>query len=317
METVPDSGGAALPRRQVTARRVLVMVGLLVAVAVTATFLVYRRQTISYLTHLKGGPSTTWPYELHDPPAEFHLAVVGDGGDGGARIDATGAAVAQIGEREPYDGLLFLGDNVYPSGDPSKLPDTVFEPFADVLASGADLMAILGNHDVMEGRGDEQMEALGMPGSYWAQEYRDVLIVGIDSNEIDDLAQLQFLEDALASTDATWRIVAVHHPPYSAGYQGSSVDVRDALAPVLERHGVQLVLSGHDHDYQRSVPIDGVTYVVSGGGSGTRRTGEDAFTAVAYSWHNFVDIAITGDRLVLRAVGQDGSVFDEVELMAT
>jgi 3',5'-cyclic AMP phosphodiesterase CpdA len=317
METVSDSGGPALPRhRGTTWRRVLLAVGLLAVVAVTATFLVYRRQTISYLTHLKGGPSTTWPYELHDPPAEVHLAVVGDGGDGGARIDATGAAVAQIAQREPYDGLLFLGDNVYPSGDPSKLPDTVFEPFADVLAGGADLMAILGNHDVMKGRGDEQMAALGMPGRYWAQEYSDVLIVGIDSNEIDDPEQLQFLEGALASSDATWRIVAVHHPPYSAGYQGSSVDVRETLAPLLLRYGVQLVLSGHDHDYQRSVPIDGVTYVVSGGGSGTRRTGEDDFTEVAYSWHNFVDIAISGDRLVLRAIGQDGSVFDEVELMA-
>jgi 3',5'-cyclic AMP phosphodiesterase CpdA len=110
--------------------------------------------------------------------------------------------------------------------------------------------------------------------------------------------------------------VAVHHPPYSAGYQGSSVDVRETLAPLLQRYGVQLVLSGHDHDYQRSVSIDGVTYVVSGGGSGTRRTGEDDFTEVAYSWHNFVDIAVTGDRLVLRAVGQDGSVFDEVVLTA-
>jgi 3',5'-cyclic AMP phosphodiesterase CpdA len=205
---------------------------------------------------------------------------------------------------------------VYPSGDPSKLPDTVFEPFAEVLDGGADLMAILGNHDVMKGRGYEQMEVLGMPGRYWAQEYGDVLIVGIDSNEIDDPEQLQFLEEAMASTDATWKIVAVHHPPYSAGYQGSSVDVRETLAPLLQRYGVQLVLSGHDHDYQRSVPIDGVTYVVSGGASGTRRTGEDDFTAVAYSWHNLVDIAVTGDRLVLRAVGQDGSVFDEVVLTA-
>ena len=92
--------------------------------------------------------------------------------------------------------------------------------------------------------------------------------------------------------------------------------MRDLLAPILEEHGVQLVLSGHDHDYQRSVPIDGVTYVVSGAGAGTRRTGEDDFTAVAYSWHNFVEIAVTGDQLVLRAIGQDGSVFDEVALTA-
>lgn len=317
METVPDSNGPERPhRRRSWWRRFVLVVGLVVVVALTATFLAYRRQTISYVTHLKGGPSTTWPYELHDPPAEFHLAVVGDGGDGGARIDATGAAAGQIAEQEPYDGLLLLGDNVYPAGDPAKLPDTVFEPFAEVLDGGAELMAILGNHDVMKGRGDEQMEALGMPGRYWAEEHGDVLIVGIDSNEIEDPAQLRFLEDTLASTGATWRIVAVHHPPYSAGYQGSSTDVRETLAPLLERYGVQLVLSGHDHDYQRSVPIDGVTYVVTGGASGTRRTGEDDFTAVAYSWHNFVDIAITGDRLVLRAVGQDGSVFDEVVLTA-
>ena len=65
------------------------------------------------------------------------------------------------------------------------------------------------------------------------------------------------------------------------------------------------------------MPIDGVTYVVSGGASGTRRTGEADFTAEAYSWHHFVDIAITGDQLVLRAIGQDGSVFDEVTLTAT
>jgi 3',5'-cyclic AMP phosphodiesterase CpdA len=318
VDTGSAAGTTAPPRPSHTwRRRTLVAVLLVVVVALGATFLVYRRQIISYATHRKGGPEITWPYVVHDPPPEFHLAVVGDGGDGGARIDATGAAVERVGASEPFDALLLLGDNVYPAGDPTKLPDTVFEPFADVLADGADLLAILGNHDVKDGHGAEQLEALGMPGGYWAVEDDGVLIVGIDSTEMDDPEQLAFLDDALASTSAVWRIVAVHHPPYSAGYQGSSLETREALAPYLERHGVQLVLSGHDHDYQRSVPIDGVTFVVSGAASGTRRTGEDDFTAAAYSWHHFVDIAITGDRLELRAVGQDGSVFDEVTLTAT
>jgi Icc-related predicted phosphoesterase len=304
-------------RRHARWPRILMAVALLMVVAMAAVFVGYRRQIISYATHRKGGPSVTWPYEVHDPPAEWHLCVVGDGGDGGARIDATGAAAARIAANEPYDALLLLGDNVYPAGDPTKLPDTVFEPFADVLDDGTELLAILGNHDVKQGRGDEQMAALGMPGRYWAEQRGDVQIVGLDSNEIDDPLQLQFLEETLAATTATWRIVVLHHPPYSAGYQGSSVEARDALAPYLETYGVQLVLSGHDHDYQRSVPIDGVTYVVSGGASGTRRTGEEEFTAASYSWHHLVDIAITDDRMVLRAVGQDGSVFDEVELTAT
>ncbi|MGA7759321.1 MAG: metallophosphoesterase [Ilumatobacteraceae bacterium] len=292
------------------------VLALVVLVALAAPALVYRRQIVSYLAHRKGGPSVTWPYVAHDPPPTFHLAVAGDVGDGGDRIDATGAAAARIAAGEPYDVLLFLGDNVYPDGDPAELPDTVFEPFADVLDGGAELLAILGNHDVGSGYGDEQIAALGMPGRYWAREFGDVLIIGLDSNEMEDPAQLRFLDDTLASTDATWRIIAVHHPPYSAGYQGSSLEVRDTLAPYVDRGDVQLVISGHDHDYQRSVPIEGTTYVVSGAGSGTRRTGEDDFTAVAYSWHHFLDIAITDDQLVLRAVGQDGSVFDEVVLDA-
>ena len=279
-------------------------------------FALYHRQVVSYVTHRKGGPSTTWAYVAHDPPAAFHLAVAGDVGDSGSRIDATGAAVARIGAVEPYDALLLLGDNVYPTGNPANLPGTVFEPFADVLASGTALLAILGNHDVKEGWGDAQMEALGMSGRYWAEEHDDVLIIGLDSNDVADPEQLAFLEDSLASTSAGWKIVALHHPPYSAGYQGSSTNVRAALSPLFEQYGVQLVLSAHDHDYQRSVPIGGVTYVVSGAGAGTRRTGDEAFTARSYSWHHFLDIAITGDRLVLRAIGQDGSVFDEVVMDA-
>lgn len=303
-------------RSRIRWRHVVISVSLLVVVALAATFLVYRRQTISYLSHRKGGPSVTWPYEAHDPPPEFHLAVVGDEGDGGTRVDATGAAVGVVSADEPFDALLLLGDNVYPAGDPSRLDNTVFEPFVEVLDDGADLLAILGNHDVSKDRGDEQLALLGMSGPYWAHQDGDVLIVGLDSTEMDDPAQLDFLEDTLASTTATWRIVAVHHPPYSAGYQGSSEEVRAALTPIVERHGVQLVLAGHEHDYQRSVPINGVTYVVSGAAGGTRRTGEDDFTAASYSWHHFVDIAVTGDRLDLRAVGQDGSVFDEVVITA-
>jgi hypothetical protein len=108
----------------------------------------------------------------------------------------------------------------------------------------------------------------------------------------------------------------VHHPPYSAGYQGSSKDVRAAFSPLFERYGVQLVLSGHDHDYQRSVPIGGVTYVVTGGASGTRRTGEDDFTAESFSWHHFTEVAVFADRIVVRAVNQDLRVADEATIQS-
>jgi 3',5'-cyclic AMP phosphodiesterase CpdA len=106
----------------------------------------------------------------------------------------------------------------------------------------------------------------------------------------------------------------VHHPPFSAGYQGSNGDVRRAFVPLFERYGVQLVLSGHDHDYQRSQPVNGVTYVVTGGAAETRRTGEDDFTAVSFSWHHFVELGVFPDRLELRAVNQDLRVADDAVL---
>jgi 3',5'-cyclic AMP phosphodiesterase CpdA len=277
----------------------------------------YRRQIVAYLTHWKGSPTHTEPYvpyPVSDPPA-LHIGVAGDIGDSGNRIVATGAAMARAGESTPYDVLLLLGDNVYPAGDPAKLPDTVYGPFSAVLDSGATLLAILGNHDVKGHHADAQMRALGMPGRWWSRQFGDVLIVGLDSNEPDNPDQLAFLERTLRDTDARWRIVALHHPPYSAGYQGSSKHVREVFAPVFAEHHVQLVLSGHEHDYQRSEPIDGVTYVVSGAAAGTRRTGEASFTAVSFSWHHFVDVAVFDDRLVLRAVNQDLRVADEATVL--
>ena len=300
-------------RGRTVRRRAGLALALVLATGLGVGFSLYHRQIVSYLTHRKGGPSVTWPYTPHDPPAEFHLAVAGDVGEPGSRIDDTGTAVARIATAEPFDALLLLGDNVYPDGDPAKLPRTVFGPFADVLRAGTTLLAIIGNHDVKANWADAQLRALGMPARYWTWEFGDVLIVGLDSNDLDQ-AQLAFLEQALATTSARWKIIAIHHPPYSAGYQGSSTEVRAKLSPVLERYGVQLVLSGHDHDYQRSIPIAGVTYVVAGAAANTRRTGDEGFTATSYSWHHFLDIAVTGDRLVLRAVGQDGRVFDEVSL---
>lgn len=273
----------------------------------------YGDQIVRYATHLKGSPTRTvaWtPFPADDPP-ELHLAVAGDIGYSNARLDTTAAAIAELDARQPVDVLALLGDNAYPSGDPSELRATVFAPFGPVLDGGTDLVAVLGNHDVMDGHADAQVAALGMPGRWWAHHDGDVLLVGLDSNLADDPGQRAWLERTLASATERWRIVMVHHPPYSAGYQGSDKAVRHAFAPLFERYGVQLVLSGHDHDYQRSESIDGVTYVVTGGASSTRRTGEADYTAVSFSWHHFVEIAVFRDHLVLRAVNQDLRVADE------
>ena len=298
-------------------RRRLSLLALLATVMVAgAVFVRWQGPIVSYLTHWKGSPTGTRayvPFPAGDPPV-LRLAVAGDIGDSGSRLDATAAAIGRLAGNDPFDVLLLLGDNVYPAGDPARIPDTVFKPFGPVLDRGTALLAILGNHDVMKGQGDAQLAALGMPGRWWSVERSGVLLVGLDSNRPDDPDQLAWLERTLAGTAAAWKIVALHHPPYSAGYQGSNKAARAAFTPLFERYGVQLVLSGHDHDYQRSRPIGATTYVVTGAAAGTRRTGEAEFTAVSFSWHSYLELGVYPDRIVGRTLNQDNRVADEWSL---
>lgn len=303
--------GTAGGRWHRAVRPVMRVALLAILVAVAVGFVQYQRQIVSLLTHWRGSPTHTEvyvPFPAEDPPA-VRIAVAGDVGDSGSRLDTTADAMALLADDDPFDVLLLLGDNVYPAGDPDQLPATVFDPFAPLFDQGTELLAILGNHDAPNG--DAQVAALGMPGRWWSVELGDLLIVGLDSNEPDDPEQLAFLEGTLRSSTATWKIVAVHHPPYSAGYQGSNKAVRHAFSPLFERYGVQLVLSGHEHDYERSKPINGVTYVVTGAAAGTRRTGKADFTEVSFSWHSYVELGLYPDRLIGRVMNQDNRVADQ------
>ena len=295
--------------RRLTAAAVVVAL-----VALVASGLAWRRDIVAYFTLRKGAPEVTVPYEPHRTSPDVRLAVAGNPGEEGEPLRDVAAAAARIARGDAFDALLLLGDNVYPSGDPAGLDATVFGPFGPLLDAGTELLAVVGNHDVEDGHADKQLHALGIEHRWWARSFGPVLVVGLDSTQPGNDAQLAFLERTLADAAEPWRIVAFHHPPYSAGYAPSDREVRRAFAPLFERHGVQLVLSGHSHDYQRSEPIRGVTYVVSGASSKKDRTGEKDFTAVSFSTYHFLDVAAYQDRLVVRAVDRETRVADEFTL---
>jgi 3',5'-cyclic AMP phosphodiesterase CpdA len=211
--------------------------------------------------------------------------------------------VDQARQRE-YDGLVLLGDLIYPEGDADQARSRITEVFAPLTKIGARLVPVLGNHDYMSGEQSAILSEVGRAQTWYADQVGIVRILVLDTEQVDNPAQSTWLRGALASpTDAAWTIVAMHKPAYSAGVHGSDEEIQRQWVPLFEQHDVPLVLAGHDHDYQRSVPIEGVTYLVSGGAA-TLRT----------STRHYVDLLAEGDRLTLRAIDQSGMLFDSVEL---
>jgi len=168
---------------------------------------------------------------------------------------------------------------------------------AEVL-DHAPLFAVLGNHDVRDGNALRQVEALGMHGRWWAHDFGDVLLV--DSTRTWSTTPTSGRGSRTRSPrrqndgGASWSTTrptrpATRDPTWACAGRSSRCS---------STTGVELVVFRHDHDYQRSNPINRITYVVSGAASGTRRTGEEHFTAESFSWHHFVDLAVFADRLV-------------------
>jgi hypothetical protein len=243
------------------------------------------------------------------------LAVAGDVGTGDSNEFETGAAMADYEGEHEFDALPLLGDNVYPSGDEARLVDSVFRPFREVLERGTHLVAVLGNHDVRDGNAEPQMKALGMPGRWYAWRDGSVLVIARlhtpERSEPASVARVRVVDDR---RDVEDRIAA---PPSVLRRPAWFVDQRARrLRAVVRRVRRAARAVGSDHDYQRSEPMAGTTYVVSGAAAKTRPTGQESFTAASWSMRHFLDVSIWADRLELRAIGQDTLVYDSVELTA-
>ena len=105
----------------------------------------------------------------------------------------------------------------------------------------------------------------------------------------------------------------MHRPPFSSGQHGSDSQARAFFVPLFEKHGVPLVLAGHDHHYERVTPQNGVAYVVTGGGGkGTRAVDGSSFTAFAEQVVHFVYAVVDGDALTLHAIDGFGQEFDSL-----
>ena len=245
--------------------------------------------------------------------AATRILAVGDFGVGGSTERATGAAIKAWEADHPASLLLTLGDNDYTESPPT-FRSNWHDAFGWLEAARVWPRGTLGNHDVRVDGGRYEFKALRMPSSHYQRSRPNVDLFVLNSNSVGD-RQTRWLKRHLAASTATWKIVSFHHPAYTCGGYLGNPAVVSRWVPLFERYGVDLVLSGHDHNYQRFAPRNGVTYVVHGGGGQelyALRRCPDGYPKRAFARraHGFLDIVVRPGAIRLKAVNLSGHVVD-------
>lgn len=265
-----------------------------------------------------------------DAPGEpFSFLVLGDSGSGSPDQLAVADRMRDAGA----DFVLHTGDVIYPRGGAEDYDARYFRPYRDLIRRVV-LWPCIGNHDLRTGGGAPWRAVFETPANngshaptYYSFDFGNAHVTVLDSNASTRPGSPQhvFLDRDLGKSPATWKVVAFHHPIFSSGKHGGSRQIRDDVLPLLERHGVDLVFAGHDHDYERTKPLRwgevvapgaGTVYVTTGGGGAPLYgVGWSEFTAHAESSFHFVRVHVEGERLRLEMIRQDGSVGDAADVV--
>jgi chitodextrinase len=293
----------------------------------------------TYVVEACGAQSA--PKRLRTAPApgtrRVHFAAVGDFGVNNA--DQKGVAASMLSRRPEL--FLALGDNAYESGTEAEFQNNMFAPMAGLL-SEVPVFASLGNHEYGTPDAKPYIDNFYLPSNnpagserFYSFDWGHVHFVALDSTcalgaltsrpECSMAAQKAWLEKDLAQSKAAWKVVYFHHPPWSSGSHGSNLKMRSHFAPIFEKHGVDLVLTGHDHNYERTHPVkgdaraaDGITYLVVGNGGRTLRslgTSQPAWSAKrSNSGYGYLDVQVEEGTLTGRLIGVNGQAEDTFTL---
>jgi len=243
-------------------------------------------------------------------PAVGQLLVIGDFGTGGSAEYAVADAMRTWAATHDVAAILTTGDDLYTS----NVEKAWTNPFGWIAEAGIPVWTTWGNHDNQ--RPNAVQAAFNDPPRWSKHSWGDVTVLSLDSTDVASGGQEQWLASVLSNTLAPV-IVAEHYPAYSCSFHGDSRAVQQDWAPRFQQAGVELVLSGHEHNYQR-FEVGGVEYVVTGGGGAglyplktcpsghpTRIAGDAA--------HHFLAVSQNSHGLHVQVVSSDGMI-DEFDV---
>ena len=199
-------------------------------------------------------------------------------GDYGRWYTPGEALVSQMVHVWNPDFIITLGDNNYEYGADSTIDSNIgqyyhdyIRPYVGVFGNESQVNRFfpsLGNHDWITDSAHAYLNFFTLPGN---ERYYDFIkgnchffVMDSDISEPDGMTssstQAQWLRSKLALSSSRFKIVYFHHPPFSSGQHGNSTDMQWPF----KDWGATVVLSGHEHNYERLVGEDGLTYFVNG-----------------------------------------------------
>ena len=248
---------------------------------------------------------------LPDKPGSVKFAVLGDFGTGDSAEQQVAAQMAAFRTRFPFDFVITTGDNIIGKQDDAHDFAAKFEqPFEPLLRAGVRFYATLGNHDKPSNTSYVPWNMNGR--RYYTFAVKNARFFALDSNR-PDRVELAWLDGALRSANEEWKICYFHHPLYSDGVKHEpALELRVLLEPILVRHGVDVVFSGHSHVYERLTPQAGISYFVTGaGGQDVRTLRRSAATAASFDREQtFTAVEVVGADLFFQTMSRSGITVD-------
>src|SRR5207237_1460345 len=242
------------------------------------------------------------------------FAVIGDTGTGDKYQLAVAKQLTAQRVAFPFDFVIMVGDNLY-GGNSAKDYDNKFAlPYKPLLDGGVKFYASLGNHDDPSERFYKPFN-MGGERYYTFKPADGLRFFALDSTYMDD-KQLKWFEDQLTMSGSEWKIAFFHHPPYSSGEtHGSDETLRTQLEPLFVKYGINVVLTGHEHFYERIKPQKGIAYFITGS-SAKLREGNIAPSALEDkgfdTGYTFMLVEIVGDDLFFQTLDDSGTIIESV-----
>ena len=258
-------------------------------------------------------PANEQVVQLPNKEGSYKFGVLGDFGTGDRTQYELGEQMAKVYERFKFTHMILVGDNLYGSERPQDFQKKFEIPYKKLLDAGVKFYASLGNHDAREQR---YYKLFNMDGNlyYTFSPTADVRFFMLESTYLVP-EQVAWLEKELKASGSNWKIPVFHHPLYSSGERhGSDLRLRDVLEPLFVKYNVSVVLTGHDHFYERVKPQKDITYFVVGSGGKLRAGNIDRTTGITAKGFDtdlvFVVAEIDGDQMYFNAINRSGQVVD-------